>query len=54
MNDGTKFVCKECGWCGLGGDRLVAPNPFDPAGTIYGCPVCLVGNCFRVACDKDG
>ena len=52
--DNLKIVCEECGWCGPWGARLVAPNPFNPSTTIYGCPVCKGIDGRYVACDEDG
>lgn len=47
-----RWVCGECGELV---DPLYAQNPFDPDGTISGCPVCLsvesiVGACWK--CDR--
>jgi hypothetical protein len=46
-----KFACDVCGWTGTSNDVLSAPNPFDPQGTIYGCPECKEVEQFKRVCD---
>jgi len=46
--------CESCNWIGPASALLVAPNPFDPADTIVGCPVCKSVNEFRELCDEPG
>lgn len=54
----NKRVCKECGWHGMAGDVLTAPNPFcfDESFAanemIVGCPECRRVETIRVACDE--
>lgn len=47
-----KFRCEErrCGWHGE--EVLTAPNPFDPADTINGCPSCRAVDTIELACDE--
>lgn len=47
---GTKYTCSECDWHGF--DALRAPNPFDVAEDILGCPKCKSAETLRVACDE--
>lgn len=47
-----KWRCECCDW--IGGDYLTAPNPFDPADKITGCPSCKAVDSMRSACQADG
>ena len=52
MSSDTYLVCTErCGWSGKSDDKLVAPNPFNPAEDIVGCPGCFEVNTLVYACD---
>lgn len=47
-----KLLCEGCNWHGPQSEMLTAPNPFDPAGAINGCPKCKSVECLVVACDE--
>lgn len=51
-----KLVCGKhyCGWCGPKDEVLRAPNPFDPAQELWGCPKCKDVECLYGACDEPG
>lgn len=42
-----RFVCRR-------EERLSAPDPFFPGGTIYACPECLEIGTMRNCCDEPG
>ena len=42
--------CEECGQASEQSKILTAPNPFDPADTIFGCPNCKEVGSFRQVC----
>lgn len=49
-----KWQCTECTWISAQQELLTAPNPFDPAQELCGCPKCKEVNCFRAICDEPG
>lgn len=51
-----KVKCSErsCGWHGTEAEVLTAPNPFDPADTLTGCPQCKGLETVIYACDEPG
>lgn len=49
-----KVYCGECKWLGLLSDVLRAPNPFDAADELLGCPECKAPNEIMRRCDEDG
>lgn len=54
MIERHKIVCNECDWRGQRSQGLTAPNPFDDALKITGCPICHRVDCFRAVCDEPG
>jgi hypothetical protein len=50
----NKYGCTECYWRGSVTEALTAPNPFDSADTIWGCPDCHVVNKLLLLCDEPG
>ena len=50
----SKWRCEECDWHGTHDQLLKAPNPFDPANMIYGCPNCKEVNDMMAICDEPG
>jgi rubredoxin len=48
----SKWVCRTCDWQGEESQLLTAPNPFDQAETVSGCPRCKSIDSFREACDR--
>lgn len=51
----NKCICMECDFQGTFSEVLEAPNPFDPAETIQGCPMCkAVDGTLRTACHETG
>lgn len=50
----NKRICRECGWRGLRGEVLEAPNPFDREYLIYGCPKCREVQTTATVCDEPG
>ena len=47
-----RWSCKNCGEISLEPALLTAPNPFDPADTISGCPNCKSVEGFDEICDE--
>jgi hypothetical protein len=51
-NDETRWKCSECDAIFPDSEWLKAPNPFEPAEELYGCPSCKNVNCAERACDE--
>jgi hypothetical protein len=49
-----KWRCGSCKWSGRGNALLLAPNPFNPAETVFGCPACQSVGDFVELCDEPG
>lgn len=49
-----RWQCRECDNIVLRSDMLMAANPFEPTGVLYGCPQCKEVNSWREVCDEDG
>lgn len=49
-----KVRCTECDWHGHENDMLMAPNPFDGAETVTGCPKCKSVDSMVCVCDETG
>lgn len=49
----SRWGCKVCGWIGPREALLEAPNPFDPAQKITGCPDCKDVEQFDRMCDAE-
>lgn len=47
-----KWLCRECDEVCF--ENLKAPNPFDPAETIVGCPNCRSAESLDAACQAPG
>ena len=51
----SRWRCTECDHCmNEESELLSAPNPFDAANEVYGCPACKEVNCFTNICDEPG
>lgn len=49
-----RWQCQSCDWTGDDAELLRAPNPFNPADTICGCPKCRAADDFVNTCDEPG
>lgn len=50
----NRYICNDCGRRIENREVLDAPNPFDKAITIFGCPKCKCVNTLRTVCDEPG
>lgn len=51
----TKQACDcKVPWRGTSDEVLRAPNPFDPADELWGCPKCKAVECLYLVCDEPG
>ena len=49
-----RWRCQDCNTISLQPALLTAPNPFDPADTVTGCPHCRSVAQFDEICDEPG
>ena len=49
-----RWQCQECMEITHEDNFLKAPNPFDPADTLSGCPACKAIDQWRDVCDEAG